>query len=298
MLLKIDCEPKITVSLSLSFDDGTVKELDIKKGMYGTFKYLQHGAVNTVSGEVVDVSVATYSKKPAAVSEPAGYLCDPNYINTGVIDTRPVPNRRKTPVQRPPRHPEVVDSVERRNKFMIKVLTTYAQIVTITSDTILDVEVLYTDSKPIMSPDDSNRIRLMKVEDGNLLVSMDGIDWITVSTDGSSSTEFTALKTLVNQLRAAVESFHGRLDDFIKDNTDNSTSGGDSSNGDDSNNSSGGDNSTTDGDNYDEFTDDELEDLFNGVVKDRDDTSSGDDNSGEDNSGSDNESGEDEANNN
>jgi hypothetical protein len=181
---------------------------------------------------------------------------------------------------------------------MIKVLTTYAQIVTITSDTILDVEVLYTDSKPIMSPDDSNRIRLMKVEDGNLLVSMDGIDWITVSTDGSSSTEFTALKTLVNQLRAAVESFHGRLDDFIKDNTDNSTSGGDSSNGDDSNNSSGGDNSTTDGDNYDEFTDDELEDLFNGVVKDRDDTSSGDDNSGEDNSGSDNESGEDEANNN
>ena len=56
MLLKVSCEPRITASLTLSFDDGIVKEIDIKTGMYGTFTYMSHGAATKVSGEVVDVS--------------------------------------------------------------------------------------------------------------------------------------------------------------------------------------------------------------------------------------------------
>jgi hypothetical protein len=208
MLLKANCEAKITVSISLSFDDGTTKEIDVKKGMYGTFKYLQKGATNTVSGEVIEVSAAVVSKKPAHVTEKQGYLCDPNYLNTGVLDSR-----RKGPKLRN-RDGYEFESVERENKCLIRVLTQYGHVVTITSDTILDVDVLYTDSKPVQSPDDDTRVRYLKMVDGELLVSQDGVEFDTIVTENGAGVaekvesiyvDVTVLRNEIENLKAEIE---------------------------------------------------------------------------------------------
>jgi hypothetical protein len=225
MLLKVDCEPKLTVSISLTFDDGTVKELDIKKGMYGTFKYLQKGATNTISGEVIEVSAATVAKRVAKnITETPGYICDPNYRNIGVIDARP------------PKHPYHAhnalyegieyDSVERQNKCAIRVLTQYGHVVTITTDTIMDVDILYMDSKPVMSPDDDTRVRFMKMASNNeLLVSRDGVEWDSVVTENGEGVAEKVQNNYDNitLLRSEIESLKAEINALKLDKIDDST---------------------------------------------------------------------------
>ena len=177
MLLKVTCEPKITASLTLSFDDGTIKELDIKTGMYGTFTYMSHGAATKVSGVVVDVSSGRTTKKPPVhVSEPVGYQCDPNYVNSGFLDARP-----KHHVH-PHHNPPVIDSIY--NDFcIITIETPYGKQVKLDTNNILDAEVIYMDSKQVCSPDDDTRVRLIR-ENGDILeYSLDGVEWKQVTAE-------------------------------------------------------------------------------------------------------------------
>ena len=178
MLLKVSCEPRITASLTLSFDDGTVKELDIKTGMYGTFTYMSHGAATKVSGVVVDISSGRTTKKPPVhVSEPVGYQCDPNYVNSGFLDARP-----KHPHHGPHHNPPIIDSIY--NDFcIITIETPYGKQIKLDTNNILDAEVIYMDSKQVCSPDDETRVRLIR-ENGDILeYSLDGVEWKQVTAE-------------------------------------------------------------------------------------------------------------------
>ena len=181
MLLKVSCEPKVTASLTLSFDDGTVKELDIKTGMYGTFTYMSHGAATKVSGVVADVSSGRTTKKPPVhVSEPVGYQCDPNYTNSGFLDARPKPHFDHRHDHNC--HPPIVDSVY--NDFcIITVETPYGKHIKLDTNNILDVDVIYMDSKEVCSPDDETRVRLIRENYDVLEYSLDGVEWKQITAE-------------------------------------------------------------------------------------------------------------------
>ena len=184
MLLKVSCEPKVTASLTLSFDDGTVKELDIKTGMYGTFTYMSHGAATKVSGVVADVSSGRTTKKPPVhVSEPVGYQCDPNYANSGFLDARPKPHFDHHHDHHC--YPPIVDSVY--NDFcIITVETPYGKHIKLDTNNILDVDVIYMDSKEVCSPDDETRVRLIRENYDVLEYSLDGVNWKGVTSESST----------------------------------------------------------------------------------------------------------------
>ena len=227
MLLKVSCEPRITASLTLSFDDGTVKELDIKTGMYGTFTYMSHGAATKVSGVVVDVSSGRTTKKPPVhVSEPVGYQCDPNYVNSGFLDARP-----KHPVCPHHHNPPVIDSIY--NDFcIITIETPYGKEVKLDTNNILDAEVIYMDSKQVCSPDDETRVRLIR-ENGDILeYSLDGVEWkqvtaemATVPVDVQERIEanykdITYLRETVSSLKERVANLSSAIE-IIMQNKDN-----------------------------------------------------------------------------
>ena len=56
MLLKITCDkPKVILPISLLFDDGTTKKVDVTEGMYATFVYMAHGASHEFTGMITDI---------------------------------------------------------------------------------------------------------------------------------------------------------------------------------------------------------------------------------------------------
>ena len=216
MLLKVSCEPRITASLNLLFDDGAVKELDIKPGMYGTFTYMSHGATTKVSGMVSNVSSGRTTKKPVKVTEPVGYKCDPNFVNSGFLDARP-----KCPPINHPNHPlpPMVDSIY-NDICVITIITPYGKEVKIDTNVILDVEIIYQDSKQVSSPDDDTRIMLIRSADGVFEFSTDGANWQTVTeaiSDGfiakvnSSYEEITKLRSIISDLEQKLNDATSRI---------------------------------------------------------------------------------------
>ena len=216
MLLKVSCEPRITASLNLLFDDGTVKELDIKPGMYGTFTYMSHGATTKVSGMVSNVSSGRTTKKPIKVTEPVGYKCDPNFVNSGFLDARP-----KCPPINHPNHPlpPMVDSIY-NDICVITIITPYGKEVKIDTNVILDVEIIYQDSKQVSSPDDDTRIMLIRSADGVFEFSTDGANWKTVTeaiSDGfiakvnSRYEEITKLRYIISDLEQKLNDAISRI---------------------------------------------------------------------------------------
>ena len=216
MLLKVSCEPRITASLNLLFDDGTVKELDIKPGMYGTFTYMSHGATTKVSGMVSNVSSGRTTKKPVKVTESVGYKCDPNFVNSGFLDARP-----KHPPINHPNHPlpPMVDSIY-NDICVITIITPYGKEVKIDTNVILDVEIIYQDSKQVSSPDDDTRIMLIRSADGVFEFSTDGANWKTVTeaiSDGfiakvdSSYEEITKLRSIISDLEQKLNDAISRI---------------------------------------------------------------------------------------
>lgn len=216
MLLKVSCEPRITASLNLLFDDGTVKELDIKPGMYGTFTYMSHGATTKVSGMVSNVSSGRTTKKPIKVTEPVGYKCDPNFVNSGFLDARP-----KHPPINHPNHPlpPMVDSIY-NDICVITIITPYGKEVKIDTNVILDVEIIYQDSKQVSSPDDDTRIMLIRSVDGVFEFSTDGANWQTVTEAvsdvfiakvNSSYEEITKLRSIISDLEQKLNDATSRI---------------------------------------------------------------------------------------
>ena len=56
MLLKLTCEPaKVILPISLLFDDGTTKKVDLTQGMYATFEYMAHGMEHEITGIVTAI---------------------------------------------------------------------------------------------------------------------------------------------------------------------------------------------------------------------------------------------------
>ena len=101
MLLKVDCEPKLMACVTLTFDDGTSKNVDIQKGMYATIQYMNRAILSSVTGIVTNVYLAPKATKviePDDIPNHLGYICDPNYVNSGFLDAR-------DPFHRPPRPP-------------------------------------------------------------------------------------------------------------------------------------------------------------------------------------------------
>lgn len=200
MLVQVSCEPKLIASIKLVSDDGSTKEIDVRKGMYATFHYVSKGVPAKIFGRVVNVSL-TPEFKPIKVNDipdHLGYLCDPNFVNSGFLDAR---DKRFHDWHEhhhccPPPKPHVHDV---RNFIEIEGLGRDAgQRKRIDVYSILDIEVVYEDAKSVMTPNTPDKITLIRVNDGVLEYTTDGIDWVAVN--GTSDLESIIANVSANSM--------------------------------------------------------------------------------------------------
>ena len=208
MLLKLTCEPaKVILPISLLFDDGTTKKVDLTQGMYATFEYMAHGMKHEITGIVTEIFTSAKKMVPIPPECEPGYLCDPNYVNSGVIGMPPFPPGPKHHHHRP--HQAELDI---RNYVEVKGVGKDAgSIVKIDLYSIIDVFTIYTEAECVKSPVDSTAVKMLRVtDDGVLQYSTDISEWVDAkSTD---SNEVNSLKASILLLTDKINELEAELD--------------------------------------------------------------------------------------
>ena len=198
MLIKVDCEPRLVACVTLTFDDGTTKDVDIKRGMYATIQYMNLGVAQSVTGVVSNVFLAPKEMKPVRpddIPNHLGYICDPNYVNSGFLDARDPHHRHPMP----PRPPKPLHPGKCNNDFRnyIEVLDKQSgKSVRIDVYSITDIITLYQESKEVRTPDTSDRILFIRENNGVFEYSLNGNEWKEVTSNIDQSA-FDQLKSVV-----------------------------------------------------------------------------------------------------
>ena len=209
MLIKVDCEPRLVACVTLTFDDGTTKDVDIQKGMYATIQYMNLGVAQSVTGVVSNVFLAPKEMKPVHpddIPNHLGYICDPNYVNSGFLDARDPYHRCPMPPK--PLHPGKCDN-DFRN--YIEVLDKQSgKSVRIDVYSITDIITLYQESKEVRTPDTSDRILFIRENDGAFEYSLNGNEWKEV-TSNIDQTAFDQLESMVTGNNALLTEQVGKI---------------------------------------------------------------------------------------
>ena len=180
MLIKVDCEPRLVACVALTFDDGTTKEVDIQKGMYATISYMNLGVAQSVTGVVSNVYLAPREMKPVNpndIPKHLGYICDPNYVNSGFLDARDPHHRHPMP-PKPLHGPGKCEDFRNYIEVLDKVS---CKSVRIDVYSITDVITLYQKSKEVRTPDTAERIMFIRENDGSFEYSSNGNEWKAVT---------------------------------------------------------------------------------------------------------------------
>jgi hypothetical protein len=157
--------------VTLTFDDGTTKKVDLTTGLYATFVYMLHGVSTEFTGKVTaifssekKVDFKDYMYKP-------GYMCDVNYQNT--IDGV------QRPIHHPHHHKPQSEELEIRNYVEVEGAgKDSGRTVSIDLYTITNIFTIYSDATAVVSPDDSTNVQMIRVYDSQFQYSVDGINWI------------------------------------------------------------------------------------------------------------------------
>lgn len=201
MLLKITCDkPKVILPISLLFDDDTIKKVDVTEGMYATFVYMAHGASHEFTGMVTDIrpSVKVMTSFDPIRKKP-GYMCDPNYVNSGVLGNPPFhPGPR-------PICPHEQGELDVRNYIEVQGVGRDAgKTIRIDIYTIQNIYTIYTEADPVKSPVDSTGIQMIRLtEEKTLQYTGNSVDWEDVKVVSSKDAE--ALKETVDSMAAEIE---------------------------------------------------------------------------------------------
>lgn len=215
MLLKVDCEPKLMACVTLTFDDGTTKDVDIQKGMYATIQYMHHAVSKAVTGIVTNVYLAPKAMKvvePNDIPNHLGYICDPNYVNSGFLDARDpyhrsYPPRKPKPLPCPGKHDN-----DFRNYIEVLDKAT-GKSVRIDVYSIVDVFTIYQESREVRTPDDYTRIMFIRDNNGLFEYSLNGNDWSTVSADFDTE-KIDSIERIVSGNSASISEVKGAMDEY------------------------------------------------------------------------------------
>lgn len=201
MLLKITCDkPKVILPISLLFDDGTTKKVDVTEGMYATFVYMAHGASHEFTGMITDICPSAKVMTPFdPIRKKPGYLCDPDYVNSGVLGNPPFPPGPR------PICPHEQAELDIRNYIEVKgVGRDCGKTIKIDIYSIQNIYTIYTEADPVKSPVDSTGIQMIRMTDEKLLQYTDNsVDWEYVKVAFSEDTE--KLKETVDSMASEIE---------------------------------------------------------------------------------------------
>ena len=223
MLLKVDCEPKLMACVTLTFDDGTSKDVDIQKGMYATIQYMNRAVLSSVTGIVTNVYLAPKAMKviePDDIPNHLGYICDPNYVNSGFLDARN-PYHKSCPPRKPPKPLHGPGRYDNDFRNYIEVLDkATGKSVRIDVYSITDVFTIYEESKEVRTPDDCTRIMFIRDNSGALEYSSDGNEWNAVTaeidTDRIDAIEKVANgnSTLIANALGTIDGYNTTMDEY------------------------------------------------------------------------------------
>ena len=214
MLIKVDCEPRLVACVALTFDDGITKEVDIQKGMYATIQYMNLGVAQSVTGVVSNVFLAPKEMKPVRpddIPNHLGYICDPNYVNSGFLDARDPHHRHPAP----PRPPKPIHGAPCKHnadfRNYIEVLDkASSKSVRIDVYSITNIITLYQESKEVRTPDTSDRILFIRENDGVFEYSLNGNEWKEV-TSNIDQVRFDELESMVTGNNALLSEQVGKI---------------------------------------------------------------------------------------
>lgn len=222
MLLKVDCEPKLMACVTLTFDDGSTKNVDIQKGMYATIQYMNRAILSSVTGIVTNVYLAPKATRviePDDIPNHIGYICDPNYVNSGFLDARDPFHRPHQPRPPKPLHGPGKYDTDFRNYIEVLDKST-GKSVRIDVYSITDVFTIYEESKEVRTPDDCGRIMFVRDNSGVFEYSLDGTEWTPVTAE-IDTTRIDSIEkvangnsTLISEALGTIKGYDEKMEEY------------------------------------------------------------------------------------